>query len=161
MKDIIFHPSYNVATLDYDVALLELAEPLVYGVGVQKISYLNQGGSVAAGELLRVSGWGATRVPVPDAMRLRAVSVPKVERDPCNAKLLGTFLNVTENMLCAGGEAGRDACSGDSGGPLVADNGILVGVVSWGFGCAEASRPGVYAAISAISDWITDNAVEY
>ena len=65
---------------------------------------------------------------------------------------------ITENMLCAnatGGQGGKGTCQGDSGGPLVSSgtgdgvspgqNYDLVGVVSWGFGCADKDYPGVYA----------------
>ena len=46
---------------------------------------------------------------------------------------------------------------GDSGGPLMGMIEIryeLVGVTSWGFGCAEAAKPGVWAEVAAVRDWI-------
>ena len=55
-------------------------------------------------------------------------------------------------MICAG-EAGKDSCQGDSGGPMTC-SGKHCGIVSWGYGCAAAGYPGVYAETSNFIDWI-------
>jgi hypothetical protein len=61
--------------------------------------------------------------------------------------------DVTQDMLCAGGERGKDGCQGDSGGPLVVE-GVdqdlqVIGVVSWGIGCARDGLPGLYAEVAS------------
>ena len=76
--------------------------------------------------------------------------------------------SMTDSMICAGDivNGGKDSCQGDSGGPLfVSDSGngggqTLAGIVSWGFGCAEAGQLGIYAETSHFRDWIDDQISE-
>jgi len=68
---------------------------------------------------------------------------------------------ISDDMLCAG-DFGQDSCQGDSGGPLIVDGGspdrdLVVGVVSWGFGCALPAFPGVYARVSHVVEWLKQN----
>ena len=62
-------------------------------------------------------------------------------------------------MICATAlKAGEDSCNGDSGGPMTRAAGakarVLVGLVSWGRGCAQAGKPGIYTAVGGYRDWI-------
>lgn len=58
-------------------------------------------------------------------------------------------------MLCSGylNVGGRDQCQGDTGSPLLHNN-VIVGIRSWGIGCADPYFPGVNARVSVASNWI-------
>jgi len=97
----------------------------------------------------------------PDKLRWLP-NVPVLSVATCT-DLLGEALPSTN--MCAGFvEGGKDSCQGDSGGPLVMDsatNGLtLVGIVSWGYGCARPNSPGVYARVSGYLDWFREKAPE-
>ena len=70
------------------------------------------------------------------------------------------YASITNSMMCAdSSNEGKDSCKGDSGGPLIRksssnEEDMLVGVVSWGFGCA--TFPGVYSRISSQVGWIKE-----
>ena len=62
-------------------------------------------------------------------------------------------------MFCAGYEVGGvDSCQGDSSGPFVAADSsgkmTLIGVTSWGIGCAQKRKPGVYTKVVDFVPWI-------
>jgi hypothetical protein len=85
-------------------------------------------------------------------------TIPFIETATCNAPDAYNG-NVLPGMMCAGfDEGGIDACQGDSGGPLVLrgpDGAVLVGVVSWGEGCARKLKYGVYTRVTPYHDWIS------
>jgi secreted trypsin-like serine protease len=52
----------------------------------------------------------------------------------------------------------EDTCQGDSGGPLMMfspnNQWVLVGLTSYGYGCAQPDSFGVYTRVAAFQDWI-------
>ncbi|RJQ82948.1 serine protease [Pseudonocardiaceae bacterium YIM PH 21723] len=107
----------------------------------------------ADGAVARVLGWGNTR-GTSDGNTLNQVDVPMVTDQACAKSYPGKPSNPTllrfndKTMSCAGlTEGGKDSCQGDSGGPLIA-GGKLIGIVSWGEGCAEPDLWGVYASVA-------------
>lgn len=87
---------------------------------------------------------------------LMAVNITVIPTETCNGSLSYNGF-IRPGMFCVGAwEGGRDACQGDSGGPLVCA-GLLAGVVSHGYKCAVAKRPGVYADVAYYREWILKN----
>lgn len=80
-----------------------------------------------------------------------------MNQDYCNKQYGG---QITPRMICAGlKEGGKDSCQGDSGGPLTIQNDDepeLIGVVSFGSGCARPNYPGVYARVTSVREWIQE-----
>lgn len=151
-KRIIVHPKYNSSKVDYDYALIQLQKSSSY----PPVALSNVDLPGKAEILSTVAGWGLTKETggtLP--RRLQKVDVPLVSRATCSKGYPG---QITERMICAGyEEGGKDSCQGDSGGPLVVTHRgeqILVGIVSWGEGCARAKKYGVYANVSNAISWI-------
>nr|XP_035944073.1 transmembrane protease serine 5 isoform X3 [Halichoerus grypus] len=183
VERIIPHPLYSTQNHDYDIALLRLRTPLNFSDNVGAVCLPAEKQDFPRGSRCWVSGWGHTNprhslalcpaawLCVPPSARVPAAAhssdtlqdtlVPLLSTQLCNSSCVYSGA-LTPRMLCAGYMDGRaDACQGDSGGPLVClDVGTwhLVGVVSWGRGCAEPNHPGVYAKVAEFLDWIHDTA---
>jgi trypsin len=151
---ITYHPSFSSSTLNNDVAVWKLSTAIPASSTVGYVTLPAQSYDPASGSTTTVAGWGVTSESsgsLPAA--LRKVSVPVISRATCRAQY-GTS-DITDNMFCAGLEAGgKDSCQGDSGGPIINSAGALVGVVSWGSGCARPDLAGVYTRIGNYVSWI-------
>ena len=136
---------------------MRLASPLKFNENVTA-GNLAPAGYEPSGDLQAI-GWGTLTEggSIPD--RLQEVTVPLVSDGACRAAYLLVGY-IYETMICAG-EAGRDACQGDSGGPLThtdSDGTVyLVGLTSFGIGCARPRYPGVYTEVSFFQDWIQES----
>lgn len=155
VKSVNPHPEYDTENMNNDFSLLELAESIGFSRRIEAIGLPEADETLVDGSMCTVSGWGDTKNFFESDILLRAVNVPSYNQEQC-VKDLASVNTITEQMICAGYAAGgKDSCQGDSGGPLVSD-GKLVGVVSWGKGCALPNLPGVYARVSSAREWIRE-----
>ncbi|XP_068610391.1 hyaluronan-binding protein 2 [Brachionichthys hirsutus] len=103
-----------------------------------------------------ISGWGTTETQRYSSHLMNA-RVFLISDERCKTpEVYGNVLD--DSMFCAGTLQGSiDSCQGDSGGPLVCEQGgtyYITGVVSWGDGCGQKNKPGVYANVLSFNSWI-------
>ncbi|KAJ8375849.1 hypothetical protein SKAU_G00064290 [Synaphobranchus kaupii] len=153
---IILNGDYSARNNDYDIAMIRLSQPITVGDTRRPICLPPHGLNLPPGTPLVVTGWGYLEERGKVSSVLQKATVPLIDRSVCSSReVYGP--SITPTMLCAGYLEGRvDACQGDSGGPLVylSTRSQLVGVVSWGVGCARKNRPGVYSNVDAMLNWI-------
>ncbi|XP_071253005.1 serine protease hepsin-like [Salvelinus alpinus] len=168
VKTVVYHSSYlpfvdpNIDDNSRDIAVLALAQPLHFTDYIQPVCLPHYGQRLIDGQMGTVTGWGNVGYYGTLADVLQEANVPIINDAVCNAP--DYYDNqITTSMFCAGFEkGGTDACQGDSGGPFVAEDSLskasryrLLGVVSWGTGCAMAKKPGVYTRVSRFLPWIS------
>jgi len=149
------HPSYVESTLENDFCLFQLDKTVSTTTSTKIRLSLNRNGTLpTGGQSLTVMGYGRIEEDGDYSKKLRDVKVPAVKNSECYSAYGDIFRKTI--MFCAG-KLGKDACSGDSGGPIILRRGnrhIVLGVVSYGLGCAREDYPGVYARVSAVTTWI-------
>nr|XP_056716511.1 suppressor of tumorigenicity 14 protein [Euleptes europaea] len=158
IKRIITHPDFNDFTYDNDIAVMELDSPITFTKQVQPICLPDSSHKFPAGQVLHVTGWGATAEHGAGAIILQKAEIRVINQTICESLMPGLL---TSRMMCVGIlEGGTDACQGDSGGPLtsIEANGkmFLAGVVSWGDGCARRNKPGAYSRVPQFRNWIRE-----
>lgn len=158
------HPKYDTPDSANDIALLELSTPIDFNTTrtLSAISIadsnLETSGGLEEGLMATVLGWGVTRENGSQPSIMREVDVPLVSRERANAPAAYNG-SINESMIAAGyDKGGKDSCQGDSGGPLIIKNTdgtkTLIGVVSFGQGCARAYKYGIYSNVAYANEWI-------
>ncbi|KAL8222636.1 UNVERIFIED_CONTAM: hypothetical protein K2H54_077753 [Gekko kuhli] len=159
-KRLVEHKDYEPGTEVNDIALVELDQPVQCNDYIQPACLPDGTADVSGMTHCYISGWGYTqekaRTP-PDILQEAMVGLIPLRQ--CNDSLWYNG-HMRPNNLCAGyEEGGTDACQGDGGGPLMcredrSERFWVVGIISWGAGCARARRPGVYTSTQPFYDWI-------
>lgn len=152
VSNVWVNPGYDPVTNSGDVAVVTLGESLPAASTI-RMAGADDTQDYRAGTAAEVYGWGDTTGYASYSTVLRAAGVTVLADETCERAYPGNGDGKynRQDMVCAGDPAGgHDACQGDSGGPLVA-GGKLVGLVSWGAGCADPAHPGVYTRMSAVA----------
>ncbi|XP_015999395.2 plasma kallikrein isoform X1 [Rousettus aegyptiacus] len=162
IKEIIIHQNYNISETTHDIALIKLEAPLNYTEFQKPICLPSKDDTNTIYNNCWITGWGFTKEKGEIQNILQKANIPLVTNEECQKRY--GYYEITKQMICAGyKEGGKDACKGDSGGPLVCKHdGIwhLVGITSWGEGCARSGQPGVYTKVAEYVDWILEKTQE-
>ncbi|MGA0011166.1 MAG: trypsin-like serine protease [Candidatus Nanopelagicales bacterium] len=182
-SSVEIHAGYSPEGSADDIAIITLSRPAV-GVATASIPTLSQWTSLTqAGASVSSAGWGATYSGAPSSPSYFNVADLRIIPDSVcgNSSLTYPVGSVTyygfpraygfdsDAMICAGGATSTglpiDTCQGDSGGPLVSGS-TLVGIVSWGIGCAGEDdgrqirlTPGVYTRLGAYLPWLAQRGI--
>ncbi|KAG8283303.1 serine-type endopeptidase activity protein [Homalodisca vitripennis] len=163
----IAHENYNAALHTVDIGLVKLKNRVQYSNLIRPICLpaADTFGSDLYGYSPFVVGWGATAYRGPTATHLQEAQIDITDLDTCsNAYRSIKGATIDDRVICALSPGGQDACQGDSGGPLILPKRIndkinfyLLGVVSYGYKCAEPGYPGIYSKVALYVDWIKKN----
>nr|UUL48243.1 venom serine protease 2 [Microplitis pallidipes] len=159
------HPDYSPSHYTNDIAMIKLQQDVQFTPNLQPICL------PFVKELINkdfvysvpfIAGWGSIYFRGPSASDLQQLQLPVIEQEKCvNAFKRFKTAVIDNRVMCAGyAKGGKDACQGDSGGPLMYPVGrafYIIGVVSYGYRCAEPGIPGVYTRVGAFVDFITSN----
>ncbi|WP_440877487.1 trypsin-like serine protease [Thalassotalea sp. PLHSN55] len=177
---IYIHPDYDAASLDNDIALLELFAP-VTNTPIT-LATTNITDSYAQQNLFATAlGWGGRLGYEPDQGptgnfpdKLHQVELQLLTNLQCKTTLRDSFnatadpgivyslesFGIQDHNICANFDGGgKGTCQGDSGGPLIINTNEgwqLAGIVSSGFGCAADGFPGVYTRVAEYRQWIEE-----
>ena len=114
---IFIHPSYNANNLKNDIALIRLNAPVGLGTTPTITTACMPATSFSSGRCW-VSGWGKNDFSTSGQFQAiqKEVDVPMKSPTECQSALQSTRLGLgfvfdTSSFICAGGEAGKDACT--------------------------------------------------
>ncbi|XP_063376817.1 chymotrypsin-1-like [Cydia fagiglandana] len=156
----IIHEDYSkVMPFSCDIALIFVKQPVKFSVKTKKAVIANSDKWMVQGAThFSATGWGWIKYNGPlSSHGLMTTSLRYVPLDKC-----GQLHNLTmsEDMFCLYGNGKYDTCKGDSGGG-VEWNGMVVGIVSHGDGCAQKDKPSVYANVWYLRSWVQKKLFEF
>jgi secreted trypsin-like serine protease len=166
IANIFIHPDYDEDAINNDIALVELTQSINAPAVTLANETLTRQMTTSRSPAI-VAGWGGREGFAPGEgptsnfpNQLHRVELNLLTNEDCSTQLRNQRVSrngVTDAMICATSAEQRGSCQGDSGGPLVVNTGSgvqQVGIVSFGFGCADPRFPGGYTRVARFIDWI-------
>lgn len=144
VSQIYKHPSYiySKETVSYDIALIKLSKPIVFGSNRKPIAISNLE-SYSTGTIATVSGWGARGIGA-------SASTNQLYKT-------NITISTCANKMIEAKKSNTSAYQGDSGGPLAisSTNGDrLIGIVCGGKTSNPANYPSYYTNVCSFYSWI-------
>lgn len=180
IKQRMVHPKYNPENFDNDIALLELDQSIDFaacGQRCRSISWINAHDEALYAVVAVktwVHGWGVIHDCKQDITActeqektFEALYPSKLQQ--AELKIVNCLAQnslhqpeqITSSMMCAESITKKDpsdTCEGDSGSGLIMYNSlfepVLLGITSWGNGCAQQGYAGVYTRLAIFDDWL-------
>ncbi|XP_077294825.1 trypsin-like [Arctopsyche grandis] len=164
VKTYIEHSEFDKLIRVNDVALLFLSSPFSLGTNVKAINISMYTSDMTSSNNATATGWGSPQVDKCLTRNLRELTLKIIDIKNCSASYPDKF--TSNNMICGKRlnsakylfENRRTICRGDIGGPLREnENNTLIGIISWGNGCANINNPIVFTNVMKYMDWINSN----
>jgi hypothetical protein len=156
VKAVITHPNYDSTQIKNDIALLYVEEKQKSFINIDlKLPDDWQHNELTAIGFGNTSSYGVLMSEFLQSVRLKSITLEEC----INTNPLYSILKLDPSQLCTTSSKGygKDTCQGDSGGPLLHTDGnqnILVGITSFGIGCAQRNMPGISTFVPYYKDWI-------
>jgi len=155
IKETIIHPAFENKYFDNDYMLVVLERDSI----IQPVIIPENDDFLKTDDQVYAIGMGAIDSYIGAwSDDLLEVDLNYIANDRCDELYSGIYSrDITNNMLCTL-TPNKDTCQGDEGGPLIkrgvkAEDDIVVGITSFGSGCASGF-PGGFARVSSKYDWI-------
>ncbi|XP_076029063.1 uncharacterized protein LOC143017907 [Oratosquilla oratoria] len=153
---ITIHPRFSILSpYDNDLAIVQVKQEVFFTAKIFPVCLPKETDGPPTGKAV-VAGWGKSSEDGGLTANLMELTVPILPKEDCAS--YKSYL--TKRMLCAGfPQGGKDSCQGDSGGPLVqftnrTESATLIGIVSFGHGCARPLYPGLYTRLDYFYKWV-------
>ena len=155
------HEDYSGSEIKNDIAVIEVIGTVKFNKYIKPIALpsVTTRSSYATSKPI-VLGWGRYQEnKFQISCHLRQAAIPIIENSLCQQLYAINNYTIHETNICTlfDDNLPQDACQGDSGGPLLIKTRgryEVIGIVSWGIGCADKKYPGVYTFVPGYLDWI-------